>query len=185
MRGDPRASTRDGLTVWSSLDYSGVARRVIGAFKDGGRTDARTALAEPLEAAVLAALGPGLESGVHLVTVPASPQARRARGYHPVELLLSGAGLASTPVLRQHGRVHDQVGLSRDERVANKLGSLEARRRLDGFRCVLVDDIVTTGATILEARRAVLEAGGEVLGMATLAQTRRRLPDTRRSPKTD
>jgi predicted amidophosphoribosyltransferase len=181
------ASRRDGVTVWSALDYSGVARRVLGAYKDGGRTDAAAALAAPLRLAVGAALeasqgsGPG---GVQLVTIPSSRRAWRVRGFHPVELLLARAGLASTCVLRQAGDTVDQVGLGREARGANRAGSLCAKEPLDGFRCVVVDDILTTGATILEARRAVLEAGGDVVGLATLAETRRLHPAFSGSPGT-
>jgi len=187
LRPAVHASARDGVPVWSALDYGGVARRVLGAYKDGGRTDAAAALAGPLRLAIAAALaapsgtGPG---DVHLVTIPSSRRAWRARGYHPVELLLARAGLASTGVLRQAGDTIDQVGLGRAARGVNRAGSLCAREALDGFRCVVVDDILTTGATILEARRAVLEAGGEVVGLATLAETRRLHPASSRSPGT-
>jgi len=170
---------RDGVLVWSALDYSGVARQVIGAYKDGGRTDAASALAVPLGLAVAAALAapPATgRGGVHLVTIPSSPRAWRARGFHPVELLLARAGLAPTSVLRQSGDAVDQVGLGQAARGANRAGSLVACRPLDGFRCVVVDDILTTGATILEARHAVLRAGGDVVGLATLAETRRHHP---------
>lgn len=182
------SSPREGTQVWSGLDYSGVARRVLGAYKDGGRTDAAAALAAPLRLAVAAALAAPTEAhpgGVHLVTIPSSRRAWRVRGFHPVELLLARAGLASTRVLRQSGDTIDQVGLGRDARGANRAGSLCAREPLDGFRCVVVDDILTTGATILEARRAVLEAGGEVVGLATLAETRRLHPAFPGSPGTD
>lgn len=190
LRPDVRLCQRDRIAVWSALNYSGVARRVIGAYKDGGRTDAAAALATPLLSAVVAALAAipladvlmgGLsrdegKADVHLVTIPSSRRAWRIRGFDPVELLLNRAGLLPTCVLRQVGEATDQVGLGRQARGRNKHGSLVARRPLDGFRCVVVDDILTTGATILEARRAVLQAGGEVLGLATLAETRRLYP---------
>lgn len=185
---DVHLCCRGGIAVWASLDYSGVARRVIGAYKDGGRTDAAAALAGPLRSAVAAALAavpPGEGgAGVHLVTIPSLRRAWRIRGYHPVELLLGRAGLAPTAVLRQVGEAADQVGLGRLARGRNKHGSLVARRPLDGFRCLVVDDILTTGATILDARRAVLQAGGEVLGLATLAETRRLYPASDGSQET-
>lgn len=185
---EPHPCLRGDAVVWAALDYSGVARRVIGAYKDGGRTDAAGALAAPLRVAVAAALTaapPGEDGpGVHLVSVPSSRRAWRIRGYHPVDLLLGRAGLAPTTVLRQAVEAADQVGLGRLERGRNKRGSLTARRPLDGFRCIVVDDIVTTGATLLEARRAVLEAGGEVLGLAALAETRRRHPARNGSAET-
>ncbi|TFD30204.1 ComF family protein [Cryobacterium cryoconiti] len=180
------SSERSGVQVLSALDYSGVARRVLGAFKDGGRTDAAGALAGPLRSVVAAALAraePG-GPGIHLVTVPSSRRAWRIRGYHPVDLLLRRAGLRATRVLRTVAETQDQVGLGLEDRSRNRAGSLTALRRLDGFRALVVDDILTTGATVLEARRAVLHAGGEVVGVATVAETRRRFPAAQSSSET-
>lgn len=169
------------ITVWSALDYAGVAQSVIGAYKDGGRTDAAAALGGPLRLAVSAALShakPGHSGGdeprVRLVTIPSSRRALRVRGFHPVELLLQKSGLHPTRVLRRRRQSADQVGLGREARERNLHGSLAPVRRLDGAAFVLVDDIVTTGATLFEARRAIHEGGGEVIGFATLAETRRR-----------
>ena len=173
--------TRDDALVWAALAYEGVARHVIAAYKDGGRTDAAAALAAPLRAAIVAALAAvpslnGPPAGIQLVTIPSSRRAWRVRGYHPVDALLRRAGLHPFPALAQHGEPVDQVGLSRAERAANKSNTLVARRPLDQVRIILVDDIVTTGATLLEARRAVFAAGGIVVGLAALAETRRLLP---------
>lgn len=188
--------TRDDVRIWSALTYEGVARHVIAAYKDNGRTDAAAALAAPLRAAIVAALAavpalptpalptlalsaPGRRTppaGIELVTIPSSHRAWRARGYHPVDALLHRVGLHPAPLLAQRGRVTDQVGLGRAERAANKNHSLVARRSLSSVAVILVDDIVTTGATLLEARRAVFAAGGTVVGLATLAETRRLLP---------
>jgi predicted amidophosphoribosyltransferase len=183
--------TRDDARIWSALTYQGVARHVIAAYKDNGRTDAAAALAAPLRAAIVAALAavpnlpapassaPGRRTppaGIQLVTIPSSHRAWRERGYHPVDALLHRVGLHPAPLLAQRGMVSDQVGLGRAERAANKSHSLVARRALTGVAVILVDDIVTTGATLLEARRAVFAAGGTVVGLATLAETQRLLP---------
>ncbi|MBG6059527.1 putative amidophosphoribosyltransferase [Cryobacterium sp. MP_M5] len=179
---------RRGVPVWSALDYAGVARQVIAAYKDGGRTDAVGVLSVSLRSAVVAALAAeaagGGGPGIHLVTVPSSRRAWRQRGFHPVDLLLGRGGLAPTRVLRAVRETSDQVGLDSAERGSNREGSLVACRRLDGFRALVVDDILTTGATVLEARRAILEAGGDVVGVATLAETRRRHAVTDRSSET-
>ena len=189
LRAEPRAVYREDLTVWSALEYSGVVGRVLVAYKDGGRTDAAPALAAALRQAVgaaLAAADPAQTSGgIVLVTVPSSRQAWRARGFHPVDLLLRRAGLRGSALLRPGAGVADQVGLGRQQRLDNRSGTLAATRPLSGSRIVLVDDIVTTGATLLEARRALRQAGGEVIGAATVAETPRHHPDIHRSRETD
>ncbi|ANP71643.1 ComF family protein [Cryobacterium arcticum] len=199
LRPAPALSTRNDLTIWSALEYRDVAARVLLAYKDGGRTDAAPALAGALRAAVGAALAaaptsaapggagrpPAAVEGVLLVAVPSSRRAWRARGFAPVELLLRRAELRPVRLLRPGGRVADQVGLGRQERLDNRTGALVPTRRLAGHRVLLVDDIVTTGATLLDARRAIRLAGGEVIGAATVAETRRRHPVTESSPETD
>jgi predicted amidophosphoribosyltransferase len=71
--------------------------------------------------------------------------------------------------------VADQAALSIADRQTNLTGSMAASLRLEGKRVLLVDDIVTTGATLFEASRAVSAAGGSVAGFVTLAETLRRL----------
>ncbi|WP_369688378.1 ComF family protein [Actinomadura macra] len=83
--------------------------------------------------------------------------------------------------LRHTRRVSDQAGLTVSERAANLAGALEAvpRAKVAGRRVVLVDDVITTGATLAEAARALRAADAEVIGAATLAATQRRGAPTR------
>ncbi|OOB89722.1 ComF family protein, partial [Rathayibacter sp. VKM Ac-2630] len=106
------------------------------------------------------------------VVGPQGSHGRRVRrGYDPVDLLVRGCGgVVARPVTRTRRSV-DQVGLDRVERSGNLDGAFTARRRLDGLEAVLVDDVVTSGATLLELRRAVEAAGGTVRGAVALAAT--------------
>ncbi|HWD62068.1 MAG TPA: phosphoribosyltransferase family protein [Humibacter sp.] len=169
----------DGLVVAFAHRYDGVVRSVLASYKDGGRTDAASRLAPSLSAAIdvaLRAVGPS-SAPVRLVTVPSSRAAFRERGYSPVELLLKHCGLRAEHALRASRQAADQAGLSAESRRLNRAGWLEARGRFAGEPVVLVDDILTTGSTLLEARRALEEAGAVVVSAAVLAHTPKRIGD--------
>jgi predicted amidophosphoribosyltransferase len=176
LRLAPQVTSRTvgGIPVTSALTYQGVAQPVIVAFKNEGRTGLAPPLARALRAAVAAAVE-GIE-GDGLLLVPMARTRRSAveRGYDPVRLLLRRAGLPHADVLRLVRRPRDQVRLGREDRFANVEHGTAARTPLSGSRVLLVDDVVTTGATLQEAARAVRAAGGQVLGAATVASTRLR-----------
>jgi predicted amidophosphoribosyltransferase len=190
----PERLERAGLRAWSALEYGGVVASLIGAFKDGGRTDAAPVLARALGASIAASLENRSDAategarewalggaaarrppGLHVVTVPSTPAAHRARGYRPVPLLLKACGIRAAPVLALAREREDQAGLDALARRANAEGALRARRPLDGLRFLLVDDVLTTGSTLLEAERAIRAGGGRVEAIAVLAQTPLRL----------
>ncbi|MFV0319254.1 MAG: ComF family protein [Microbacterium sp.] len=161
----------DGLTVWSGLDYDGVAARALRALKEEGRTELAGALAPALRVA-LAAVGEG-NAGLRVVPVPTSRAAMRRRGYRVVDLLVRRAGVGTVPLLVSARRVADQRRLGREERAHNAEGSLRARSAA-GMPVVIADDVVTTGATLSEAARALTAAGARVVGAVTVAATARR-----------
>ncbi len=173
----------DGTAVHAALRYEGAVRHAILDFKENGRTDAARALGAPLASAVRAAALAAAPGCLRIVAIPVGRHAYRHRGYDPVRLLLRRAGLGAPHELLAAARVRDeQKSLGREQRAANLVGSMRASGDLRGLRVLLVDDVVTTGATLVEAARAVHAAGGQVAGAAVLASTPRLFPLSRVEP---
>ena len=164
-----------GTPVWSGLAFEGVAARVVRALKEDGRTGLARDLAPALRAAVDAAVAaaPRSDDPVVVVPIPTSRAAYRRRGYRVAELVARRAGLGSVRLLETARTAADQRGLDRAARRRNVSGSLRARGA-EGARVVVIDDVVTTGATLEEAVRALRAGGADVIGAATIAATARR-----------
>ncbi|WP_237581612.1 ComF family protein [Clavibacter phaseoli] len=160
--------------------------RLLSALKEEGRTDAARAMAPALIRAVRAAVAAADRAAdpaarahpLDVIPVPTPAASLRRRGYAPVEVLLARAGIRplrapGPPGLRRHPlrfvrRPADQAGLGVAERAANVDGCLAARIDLTGRRILVVDDVLTTGATLRETCRAIRAAGGEVAACAVL-----------------
>jgi predicted amidophosphoribosyltransferase len=159
----------DGTTVFTALRYEGVVRQALLALKENGRTD----VAKPLGLALAPALARAAQPGVELVAVPTSRAAWRRRGYDPVALLCRRAGVELSKVLVHNRSTLSQKTLGIEDRASNLVESMRARQSLVGRKFILIDDVVTTGATFAEASRALRTAGAEVIGGAALAFTPR------------
>ncbi len=155
-----------GMPVWSGLRFDGVVARVLRSLKEEGRTGLARSLAPALAAAVAAAGDPAAV----IVPIPTSRAAFRRRGYRVVELVAARAGLRVVPLLAQTRRTADQRGLDHERRRENVARSLRARDA-GGRRVIVIDDVVTTGATLAEAARALRAAGADVICAATIAAT--------------
>jgi predicted amidophosphoribosyltransferase len=87
----------------------------------------------------------------------------RRAGYRRARLLLHAPGV----------QLRDQRGLTSSERIRNVSGSLRASPRAAGKRVIIVDDVVTTGATVSEAVRALEDAGAQVVCVVTVTRVER------------
>jgi predicted amidophosphoribosyltransferase len=166
--------------------YDGALRNLVLAHKE----QARYALAGPLGGAIAEAVraaGTGAEP-VWLVPVPSRRSAVRQRGHDPilrmsraaaVRLRRRGIAARVVPALRLGRDVADQAALDAGRRAANLAGAYDLHARLGpwlrGRACIVVDDVITTGATAAEATRALRTAGARVICVAVVAATARRL----------
>ena len=170
--------------VWCVGAYAGELRHVLLAWKDGGRHDLAPVVAGALTTLVGDALRREAARPLLLVPAPSGRAAVRRRG---ADLLAQattraatswrrrGARVSVAPVLRQGRGVVDQAGLSTSARWGNVEGSFRVSRsaRVRGRACLLVDDVVTTGATLAEGRRVLEAAGADVVGAVAVAATPR------------
>ncbi|HVF21370.1 MAG TPA: phosphoribosyltransferase family protein [Mycobacteriales bacterium] len=162
--------------VAAVADHDGAVRELLIAHKDRGRRDVGAALGVALARAVR-----HLADGTPLLLVPSpsSASAVRARGYDHALLLARAAlphlprGSAAVAALERVRRTADQSGLGAGARAANVSGAVRVRRRfapvLHGHQVVVVDDLMTTGATLAESARALRAAGVEPIGAAVVA----------------
>ncbi len=186
--------------AWAAAAYSGPLRAVIIAWKDQDRTDLDAVLVPLLARALSRAVDETPqwahrfdEVGIAVaVPIPSRTAGTRARGRIPVAELARmvlpgrarGLGIRTQRALRYGRPVRDQAGLNHQDRARNVAGAMQvsprSRAALRGVPVILIDDIVTTGSTLTEATRAVLDAGaGPVIAVALAATQRQEgaLPD--------
>ncbi|MFI5757451.1 ComF family protein [Streptomyces sp. NPDC051569] len=170
--------------VHAAAPYEDAVRAVLLAHKERGALGLAGPLGRALAGAVRAAAPPGTGVGpLLLVPVPSARRAVGARGHDAGrrialaaagELRRTGRPARVLPVLRQARPVADQAGLSACQRLANLSGALEVMaggaRLLEGGRVVLVDDLMTTGASLVEAARALSAVSGpDIPGFAQVS----------------
>lgn len=155
--------------------FTGITRRALHALKyDGERR-----LAPPLGAAIARRWDRAGVAGDAFVPVPASPDRVRERGYDQAALLAAEAGRRlRMPVLAAVERTRAttaQFDLDRAGRASNLGGAFRVvpgRLPVAGRWLVLVDDVVTTGATLAACAMTLLEAGALAVSAITVARER-------------
>jgi ComF family protein len=165
--------------VWPVLAYGGATTQAILHLKHGGHRH----LARPLGALLAPVLAAALESGVDtLCPVPLHPRRLRQRGFNQsLELLRVAERFArrapARPRLLANGlhRIRDTPALgwespSSRRRIVAGAFAVPRPELVQGRRILLVDDVMTTGATLSECARVLLRAGAEEVQVMTLAR---------------
>lgn len=158
--------------AFARLEHSGAVARAIHRFKYEGHPE----LARPLGAMLMAGARQFLVRPQDwVVPIPLHATRYRERGYDQTALLAVEVARVGRMVLHDEAltRVKPtsrQVGQSDEEREANVAGAFEASPKVKGARVLLIDDVLTTGATANEAARALLEAGALEVQVLTLAR---------------
>ncbi len=174
-----------GPTTFASGDYATELRTALLAYKERGNRGLAELLSGYLSDAVdVAARSLSEHPGPPvLVPVPSNRAAARERGGDHIRrlsrLVARETSLALVPALQLTRPVADSAGLSATQRAANLAHRMRASRAspgLAGRPVVIVDDIVTTGATLVEAQRALAASGWPTAAAAAIAATRRRWP---------
>ena len=156
--------------------YQDTLRELIHLFK---YTRIRT-LAGPLGEMMASAL-PREQSFDAVVPVPLHWRRRLERGFNQSELLARAVapryGLRVTDAARRRRPTTAQAGLSNARRRANVAGAFTVKRAhaIAGRRVLLVDDVMTTGATAAACAAALRQAGASYVALLTLARVDRRI----------
>ena len=158
----------ESLTVHSALLYTPTASKIILAAKESGLKGADDLLIE----AIIHVLDKSVPDTTlfRLVPIPSSKASQRRRGRSFVVDLVSQisqrTGIPMIDCLQLSRRVLDQSGLHRDERASNLAGAFTLISPARG-ELILIDDVVTTGATLREAARALNSQGFQAIGSVT------------------
>jgi len=156
--------------------FAGTVRRALHALKYAGERR----LAQPLGEAVAARWARSGGGGDLLVPVPVHASRRRERGYDQAELIALAAarqlGMPALTAVERTRATTAQYRLDRRHRAANVATAFAVRRGLEsraaGCHVVLVDDVVTTGATLAATANALLAVGAASVAAVTVARER-------------
>ncbi len=154
--------------------YQGTARDTIRTFKYRGMTHLGGELAQLLLPALSSLLKEG-KKGVIVVAVPLHRKKLKERGFNQSDLIarqlarLAGLKHDSRALIRTR-ITEPQYGLSKLKRSANVKDAFSASPRVEGKSVILIDDVLTSGATALACRDALMAAGAKKVTVLTVAR---------------
>ena len=163
-----------GLKVFSCFEYEGLARKIIRMSKYSSRQFA--ALKILTEYGMLFARNYGLAyKGFYVTSIPLSTHKYKKRGFNQAEIIAKT--LAATfnlkyvgSILNRHKETRSQFHLPREERLKNIKNAFSCDKNLKERKILIVDDICTSGATLLESARALHQAGAAEIQAFTLCK---------------
>jgi ComF family protein len=160
--------------VYSYGSYEGTLRKLVHLFKYSGMRPLAAPFGEFLRRAL-----PLDQRFDLIVPMPLHWFKRWQRGFNQADLLAREIArkwqVPVREVVQRRRATSPQAGLTNAKRRANVQGAFRAHRRLDGLRVLLVDDVLTTGATASACARALKRAGAAHVSLLALARTDRRM----------
>jgi len=160
----------------AAIHYNALGKKLVTQFKYGHALWLESALVDLLEAGVRNHYGE--ETYDLLAAVPLHPVKRRERGYNQAALLAARLArrlrvpMSRSRALRRIRMTPSQTRLTAKLRLTNVMGAFEVTRpgEWKGKRVLLVDDVMTTGATVSACAEVIREAGAERVDVITVAR---------------
>lgn len=176
-----RSVSRIGISGYACCEYIDSMAKIIHEFKESKQTS----LVKLMASEMLSSISNYELQNTVLIPVPSKKESFAQRGFEPANLI---ANYLARLIAKEHKiivpvhkvlsyriQVADQATLSGKDRRTNLLGSMVAsnfiRHDSGARKAILIDDIVTTGASLTEAKRCLEEVGVEVIGFLVFAET--------------
>lgn len=155
--------------VWIRTNYDQLARQLVHRYKfEHARAGAKDIAGQIVQNL------PYFDDAI-LVPVPTATSRVRQRGFDHTELLVRELShlldLDKQTILRRLGQSR-QVGTKRQQRIKQVAGSFQPIKPVEGKKILLVDDVLTTGATLEEAARILKQAGAKQVDAVVFAQAK-------------
>jgi len=171
------------VRVWSLGSFDDFYRPLIHAFKYAGLLPVGKYMSHRLAETIQGSLN--VDAIDSVIPIPLHPSRQRKRGFNQSQLIakIIARTLETEYVpdgLIRIKKTRDQTGLNQRERIDNMRGAFDLRRDSDlsGRHILLVDDVTTTGATVMEAARVLKTGGAAQISLAVIAAAGLDVPES-------